>query len=543
MAAPKPFSWLQEGSDDESDYSDEENEESGEKSNETKASSSSPHLNSVSGSESGSDSNQSDQNKRKTPDTPSSEAQPNLKEAKEDHSTTSSSTDSKSSNASLPLGSDLADGANSNASPVNQQNNPNNSSIQNQMNSNTAFFEGNSFPPKANLRASNNSMGSGRFTSLFGENNSAQPSSQNPGPSSDAGAMPANGEFAMPALPPSAAPRQEIARARRGSLANTVEFAIASNIGKRNHMEDAYKAINFGSKDESKPTVAPFPPMNNPQPTEVGEGEFSNQTNQSSEPDKAITQIEEKSDYAYFGVYDGHGGNEAADFVAQKLHASIVTHPLFTTDTETAIIDGFKTTEDAFEDMTKQNRINGGVGTTACVGLIYKGHLYIANVGDSAAIICTRGQPVQLTTPHTIKDPSERQRVEKAGGVVYKDSRLGHPHLNSSLLNLGVTRAIGDFYFKQEEYCQGKPSGLIAVPEIRKIPLTTDDSFLLLASDGFWDVVSTRQAINYILSEGSKDLDTICGQLVDLAVKKATDDNTTVLLVKLKDLEAVNNNK
>ncbi|PRP86221.1 protein phosphatase 2C [Planoprotostelium fungivorum] len=318
-------------------------------------------------------------------------------------------------------------------------------------------------------------------------------------------------------LPPHLDDRS-LARMRRTSLAHTLQFAIASTQGNKPTMEDTSKVIPFGKKSEEDENI---PSIRRP------------------DEEKAITQIEEKSDYAYFGVYDGHGGNQAADFVAQKLHSFIVTNPKFTTDTESAIREGFRMAEIAFEEYSRENRIPGGVGTTACVGLIYNQTLFVANVGDSAAIICTRGQPVQLTKPHTPKNLEEKQRVIAAKGCIFKESRLGHPHLNPALLNLGVTRAIGDFYFKQEEFCHGKTSGLIAEPEIIQVPLTTDHSFLLLASDGFWDVVSTRQAINYILQEGVRDLDTICGKLVDLAVKKATDDNTTVLLVKLKDLEAI----
>lgn len=80
---------------------------------------------------------------------------------------------------------------------------------------------------------------------------------------------------------------------------------------------------------------------------------------------------------------------------------------------------------------------------------------------------------------------------------ILQETRLGHPHLNPSMLNLGVTRAIGDFYFKHDEFCHGKKSGLSAEPEIIKVPLTTDHAFLLLASDGKFVLQRCRYIENY----------------------------------------------
>lgn len=68
--------------------------------------------------------------------------------------------------------------------------------------------------------------------------------------------------------------------------------------------------------------------------------------------------------------------------------------------------------------------------------------------------------------------------------TVLQNERLGHPHLNPNLVNIAVTRSFGDFMFKMAEHTDGKPSGLIAEPDIISVPLTTDDYFLLLASDG-----------------------------------------------------------
>lgn len=334
-----------------------------------------------------------------------------------------------------------------------------------------------------------------------------------------------------------------LAKLRRNSLEADFKFAVYSTQGQRPTMEDMYQVIPFSNRSQATGTSTTINLSEidtTPQPATSRNEKESAIINNSSET-SALTQVEEKPNYAFFAVYDGHGGNQAAQFVSSKLHNNIVTNPLFPTNTEQAIREGFVLTEKQFEEETIREKIHGGVGTTACVGIIFKHTLYIANVGDSAAILCRKGKPIPLTNPHTVKNPKEKERIAALGGVIVKDQRLGHPLWNPHLINIGVTRAFGDFYFKQKEWTDGKPSGLTAEPEIVQLPLTTDDYFLLLASDGFWDVIGTQQAISLITTKiGEKqDLNCICKELTDLALKRATEDNTTVLLVKLKSLGAV----
>lgn len=332
-----------------------------------------------------------------------------------------------------------------------------------------------------------------------------------------------------------------LAKLRRNSLEADFKFAVYSTQGQRPTMEDMYQVIPFHRPPPTgtSTTINLSAIDSAPVTTTRSEKESSFINNTPSET-SAFTQVEEKPNYAFFAVYDGHGGNQAAQFVSSKLHNNIVQHPLFATNTEEAIREGFIQTEKQFEEETIREKIHGGVGTTACVGIIFKHTLYIANVGDSAAILCRKGKPIPLTNPHTVKNPKEKERISTMGGVIVKDQRLGHPLWNPHLINIGVTRAFGDFYFKQKEWTDGKPSGLTADPEIVQLPLTTDDYFLLLASDGFWDVIGTQQAISLITTKiGEKqDLNLICKELTDLALKRATEDNTTVLLVKLKSLGA-----
>jgi len=239
---------------------------------------------------------------------------------------------------------------------------------------------------------------------------------------------------------------------------------------------------------------------------------------------------------SFFTVCDGHGGVQAADFVNNHLFDNIISCPNFMEDTEAAVLAGFEQTESAFRQYVKNEDIDGMIGTTVTAVLIIENQLFVANLGDSEAVLCTGGKEVVLTEAHVPSNPDEEMRVRRVGGSIVSDKRgtkrLAHPTWNPTLVNIGVTRAIGDYFFKNEEYVGTKQSGLIALPSIKKWNLTPQDQFLVIASDGFWDVVKPREAIDYVNNNIELDSDTICKQLLELSSSRRSNDNITVLLIK-----------
>ena len=120
------------------------------------------------------------------------------------------------------------------------------------------------------------------------------------------------------------------------------------------------------------------------------------------------------------------------------------------------------------------------VGSTAIIGLITmevdKQVLYTANVGDSQGFIYRNGgQFAKLSVMHTCRNSKEKERIKKAGGVVFKNRVDGC---------LAVTRAFGDFAFKSH--------GVVAVPSIKRIELRMIHKYIVLASDGIWDVIDAK---------------------------------------------------
>lgn len=98
--------------------------------------------------------------------------------------------------------------------------------------------------------------------------------------------------------------------------------------------------------------------------------------------------------------------------------------------------------------------------------------LYVANVGDTRAVLSKNGVAERLSTDHKATDPSEYDRIKNGGGIIM-DNRVGG--------SLAVTRAFGDHSLKRD--------GVIAKPTINKHVLRPFDKFLVIASDGVWDAL------------------------------------------------------
>lgn len=151
----------------------------------------------------------------------------------------------------------------------------------------------------------------------------------------------------------------------------------------------------------------------------------------------------------------------------------------------------------------------------------------VANVGDCRAVLCHKGEAVNMSQDHRPNCASERQRVEKLGGFI------DDGYLNGVL---SVTRALGDWDMKLP--C-GSASPLIAEPEFQHIILTEDDEFLIIGCDGIWDVLTSQQAVN-LVRRGLRrhdDPEQCAKDLVMEALRLNTFDNLTVVIICFTSLD------
>nr|KAF6495304.1 ILK associated serine/threonine phosphatase [Rousettus aegyptiacus] len=259
-------------------------------------------------------------------------------------------------------------------------------------------------------------------------------------------------------------------------------------------------------------------------------------TEECGPPSSLITRV------SYFAVFDGHGGIRASKFAAQNLHQNLIRKfpkgDVISVEktVKRCLLDTFKHTDEEFLKQASSQKPAWKDGSTATCVLAVDNTLYIANLGDSRAILCRYNEESQkhaalsLSKEHNPTQYEERMRIQKAGGNV-RDGRV--------LGVLEVSRSIGDGQYKR--------CGVTSVPDIRRCQLTPNDRFILLACDGLFKVFTPEEAVNFILScledekiqsrEGKPAVDVryeaACNRLASKAVQRGSADNVTVMAVRI----------
>ena len=181
-------------------------------------------------------------------------------------------------------------------------------------------------------------------------------------------------------------------------------------------------------------------------------------------------------------------------------------------------------------------------GTTALAVVLLGRTLHVGNAGDCRAVLCRRGRAIDLSEDHKPSRASEAARIKAAGGFVDCEG-----YLNGSV---AVSRALGDWHLlcpaagARGEVCRLKrPPGdnaaqagpLTGECDVFSHELTAEDEFLLLACDGFWDVMSSQTAVELArqLLRQHNDPARLAAELVKEAIGRHTGDNVTVIAVCL----------
>ncbi|XP_041919585.1 integrin-linked kinase-associated serine/threonine phosphatase 2C isoform X1 [Alosa sapidissima] len=252
---------------------------------------------------------------------------------------------------------------------------------------------------------------------------------------------------------------------------------------------------------------------------------------------------------AYFAVFDGHGGARASRFAAEHLHHTLVTKfPKGDVENldkliKKCLLDTFRQTDEDFLKKASSQKPAWKDGSTATCVLVVDDVLYVANLGDSRAVLCRSEHredggekkcvTLALSKEHNPTIYEERMRIQRSGGTV-RDGRV--------LGVLEVSRSIGDGQYKR--------CGVISTPDLRRCQLSASDRFVILACDGLFKVFSPEEAVKYVLNiledtsvavekkEGQTEReahhDAACQRLASEAVRRGCADNVTVILVSIE---------
>jgi serine/threonine protein phosphatase PrpC len=206
---------------------------------------------------------------------------------------------------------------------------------------------------------------------------------------------------------------------------------------------------------------------------------------------------------AFAAVFDGHGGNAVSRYLRQNLYANVQAAAPVSTVEEcvTALKAALKKVD---REVQRISHWSFQGSTAVAVWVVSedrvdeepKRTVIAANVGDSRAVMCRNGEALDLTVDHKPNTAAEKARVEALGGKVVWCGMVdedGKPVPNAGIHrvngNLALSRAIGD---------RSERPAVTSKPDMTTFDVEDDDEFIILASDGLWDVMSSQEAISFV---------------------------------------------
>ncbi|KAK9084045.1 hypothetical protein Scep_030516 [Stephania cephalantha] len=268
------------------------------------------------------------------------------------------------------------------------------------------------------------------------------------------------------------------------------------------------------------------------------------------------TKLQGNPNLHFFGVFDGHGqfGTQCSSFVKDRLVEVIVNDHTLCEDPVKAYEYAFITTNSELHDSDIDD---GMSGTTAITVLVRGDTLFVANVGDSRAVIAVKNG--DCVVAHDLSDDQtpfrkdECERVKQCGARVLsvdqveglkdpdiqswgdEESDGGDPPRlwvkNGMYPGTAFTRSVGD--------STAEKIGVIAVPEISVVQLTQNHLFFVVASDGVFEFLSSQAVVDMVVrySDPRDACAAIAGESYKLWLEHENrTDDITIIVVHIRDL-------
>ena len=214
--------------------------------------------------------------------------------------------------------------------------------------------------------------------------------------------------------------------------------------------------------------------------------------------------------YSLFGIFDGHGGNDVVKYIKNRLPEIIkanITKNNNYDSIENNLTSSFHKIDEELKFYDSEH-----TGSTATILLFQDNIVYCANVGDSTAFIVYDNFIKKISIDHKCTDPKEEERILLNGGKITKNRVMGQ---------LVLSRCLGDLYCKKY--------GVSNMPDISVNKLEGNVKYVVVASDGVWDVVKENELLQ--LSKNRKNAEGFCKDLVKLAIDKDTKDNVSCIVI------------
>lgn len=272
------------------------------------------------------------------------------------------------------------------------------------------------------------------------------------------------------------------------------------------------------------------------------------------------TKLQGNPNIHFFGVFDGHGqfGTQCSNFVKDRLVEILASDPSLLQDPLKAYNSALLTTNDELHTSEIDDSMSG---TTAITVLVIGDKLYVANVGDSRAVIAVKDGANRISAHDLSNDQTpfrkdEYERVKLCGARVLsvdqveglKDPDIQNwgdeetqggdpPRLwvqDGMYPGTAFTRSLGD--------CTAEKIGVIAVPEVQTAQLTPNHLFFIIASDGVFEFLSSQAVVD--MAARFSDPRDACSAITGESYKLWLDhenrtDDITIIVVNVKHLSYV----
>ncbi|CAE6972700.1 unnamed protein product [Symbiodinium natans] len=211
--------------------------------------------------------------------------------------------------------------------------------------------------------------------------------------------------------------------------------------------------------------------------------------NERANMEDAIDVKEDVAGYRLFAVYDGHAGSQAVMVAKENLPRILESYLKDAEDVEVAIKAAFQAADEEIMQVLVDNKVVADAqtssGTVACLGLLKKTDLWIANLGDCRAVVSKDGTAAAISRDHAPeKNPAEAERLQQSGVSVqagYVDEHVA------------VSRALGNVRFRTGS----KVNGIINEPEVFRVEIDDAVDFVMIGSDGIWDALKEQFALTH----------------------------------------------
>ena len=228
---------------------------------------------------------------------------------------------------------------------------------------------------------------------------------------------------------------------------------------------------------------------------------------------KSIDGFNGDNNIGIFCIFDGHGGKEVSTYLQKNILTYFKEFLSENDNIENNLINLFRMVDENFN-----SEYYNKLGSTACIVYITKEngkkYFYSANIGDTRCVFVQKNRAKRISYDDRATDQNESDRVKRDGGIIFRGRVYGQ---------LMLTRAFGDYELKNY--------GVICTPHVYKEEITIDDKYIIIASDGVWDVLNEDEIYSYsLISKNSKDL---CDIIVKNSIDKGSMDNISCFVIGL----------